>query len=70
MSNEPYIKRLERQRDVLIDALKAIEEWYLADARCYNTAYPGDAKKEANRLKLVMNEKVVEAKKQLGGLYA
>jgi len=72
MSDEkvPYIKRLENQRDALLKALKAVEEWHKAEDRVKTAAYKSDAKKGADIAKVAMIRAIAEAKNSLGGLYA
>ena len=47
MSGENFVKVVQERND-LIDALIAIEDWIAASQRVGNTAYPGDARKVAD----------------------
>ena len=71
MSEEkvPYIKRLENQRDVLIEALKSVEEYHRSLDRVRETAYKSDAEKVVALAKMAMRNAIERAKYQLGGLY-
>lgn len=72
MSDEkgmPYIKRLEMQRDALIETLKALEAYHAAEERLKNTTYKADAQKQANAAYAKFQTAMSNAKSILGGLY-
>jgi len=50
MSGENYMKVVGERNDAL-DALIAFEKWVEANQRIENTAYPADARKEADKVR-------------------
>lgn len=65
--NEPYIKRLERQRDELLEALRSVVAYREAQEHFNNCAYKGDARKDYEAAKVRMDQSVSEALNSIGG---
>lgn len=64
----PYIKRLENQRGVLIEALQSVLAYLEADERERTCAYKYDAAKITDAAYIHMKATIEKAKGQLGGL--
>jgi len=62
LANEPYIKRLEREKYELVKVVRLCVEWRHAVASFHTARYKGDARKELDRLSELLETelKVIE----------
>ena len=65
--SEPYIKRLERQRDELLDAINSVVAYREAQEHYNNCAYKGDARKAYEAAKARMDQSVSAVLTSIGG---